>query len=487
MSASPQNKPASSAIVDEAIFPSAGEIDASCRLPVMLLFFCSALWLLFATGLEALAYFKLTSPGFLADCPYVGYGRVKPAAANALLYGFAAQAGLGVSLWLLARLGRTLLVGGGVIAISTIFWNIGLKLGVLGIFIGDTTGHHWLELPRYASLILLLAYLPIGVYGLLTFQARKLPELYPSQWFVFAALLWFPWVYATAQLLLVVDPAPGAVQTVIGGWYAHNISAVWLSSLGLAVIFYFIPKLLGRPLHSRSQASFSFWSLVFIGTWGGLNASAPLPAWVVAVSVVASTLLLVPLLSVIINIRETACKGAAKLPGDTSFTFVKFGFIGWIVAVLLEVANARLSFAAVTDLTIYSQGQTAAWLLGFFALTMFGAFYYIIPRVTKSAWGTDGLGKIHFLGSVIGAALVIVALVFGGIVQGRGINQANIAFIEVVKSTKLFLSLGLLGTVIFAVAQAALVLSLVKLLVACVRQCTCLDNFKAAKVAGVKA
>src|SRR5258708_16367447 len=80
------------------------EIDASLRWPVLLLFVSAVLWLVFGTILALIASIKLHGPGFLNGSAWLTYGRINPAAMNALLYGFASQAGLGVALWLLCRL-----------------------------------------------------------------------------------------------------------------------------------------------------------------------------------------------------------------------------------------------------------------------------------------------------------------------------------------------------------------------------------------------
>src|SRR6266478_9081585 len=149
------------------------EIDASCRVPVLLLFVSSAAWLLLGSILHMVATLKFHSPAFLADCPWLTYGRVHPASLNAFGYGFAAQAGLGVMLWPMAHLGRTRLAFSPGIVVGAIFWNIGATLGVLGILYGESTGFEWLEMPRYASVMLFGSYLVIGFGGALTFHARR--------------------------------------------------------------------------------------------------------------------------------------------------------------------------------------------------------------------------------------------------------------------------------------------------------------------------
>jgi len=131
-----------------AIAPVApAEIDASCRAPVLVLFVCAAVWLVTASVLALLTSLKLHMPQLLAGCPWFTYGRLQPMQMNALIYGFAVQAALGTSLWMIARLGRTRLVQPGYVVVGALLWNLGVKLGVFGIQIGDSTGFDWLKCP----------------------------------------------------------------------------------------------------------------------------------------------------------------------------------------------------------------------------------------------------------------------------------------------------------------------------------------------------
>src|SRR4051794_22997561 len=83
------------------------EIDASCRLPVMLLFVSAAVWLLLASVFGILASLTFHKAAIMGDSPWISYGRMHPAALDALVYGFAIQAGLGVGLWVLSHLAGT--------------------------------------------------------------------------------------------------------------------------------------------------------------------------------------------------------------------------------------------------------------------------------------------------------------------------------------------------------------------------------------------
>ncbi len=246
------------------------DIDASCRLPLVVLFLSAATWLLVGSAFDLIASIKFHAPGFLADSAWLTYGRVRPASANCLLYGFCMQAGLGVALWMLARLGRTALARPALVIVGAVCWNFGVTLGVGGILAGGSTGFENLEMPAYAARLLLLGYLMISLWAVLTFHQRRDRQAYVSQWFIFAALFWFPWVYSTANLLLLAFRVRGIAQAVIAWWYSANLLVVWFGLVGLAAVFYFVPKLTNRELHSRYLALLTFWMLILFGSWSGV-------------------------------------------------------------------------------------------------------------------------------------------------------------------------------------------------------------------------
>src|ERR1041385_1383866 len=226
-------------------------IVSSCRLPLFALFGGAAVWLVLSSLFGLHASIKFHAPGFHADCPGLNYGTNFAASENLLVYGFCIPAGLGVGLWLLARLGRVELARPWLITVGAKLWHLGVLVGLIGILSGDATGHEWLDMPRYAAVILFCAFLLIALWAFVTHAARAERSLYPSQWFVLAALFWFPWIYSTATLLLQLFPVRGVVQASVAWWFSGNLLNVWIVLAGLASAFYFLPKLTERPLQSH--------------------------------------------------------------------------------------------------------------------------------------------------------------------------------------------------------------------------------------------
>jgi len=445
------------------------EIDSSCRVPVLFLFACAAFWVVTASIFALIASLKLHMPDLLADCPWFNYGRVQAAQMNALIYGFAGQAALGVALWLIARLGRTVLVQPGYVVAGAIFWNAGIKLGILGILIGDTTGYEWLEMPAYASPILFVAYAIIGVCGLLTFHQRREPTLYVSQWFLLAALFWFPWIYSTANLLLVFFPVRGVLQASINWWYIGSLSGIWFGFIGLAVIFYFLPRLTGGPLYSNPLAMVAFWTLALFGGWGGIHHGAPLPAWIPSVSTVFTVLTLIPLLAIAINWNKTL--GPANWRESLPLRFVLFGAVAYLLAGALSIADSLPQVSQTTHFTFFTTARTQLLLYGFFGMTMFGAIYHIVPLLTQSEWPSAKWADRHFTLAALGIALYVASLALGGVFQGRALNDPSKSFLDVLRIGLLFFRVSTLGDVLMLAGNGLLALNLGVWLVRCCRAC----------------
>jgi cytochrome c oxidase cbb3-type subunit 1 len=224
-------------------------------------------------------------------------------------------------------------------------------MGLVGILGGESTGFETLEMPRYAAVFLLLGFLVIGIWAVLTLHDRRERDLQPPQWFLLAALFWFPWIFSTAYLLLTVWPVRGVTQAIITWWYANNLTFVWLGLAGLAAMFHFVPQFIGRPLHSRHLALFTFWTLILFGSWCGIPHGAPVPAWIPTLSGVAAVLSVVTLISIGLNIFKT--KSGAPKPehcaGAAPFLFV--GLAMFQLTGLLRVASGLAPVSAVTQFT----------------------------------------------------------------------------------------------------------------------------------------
>ena len=429
-----------------------GDIASSCRLPLLVLFISAAIWLVLGLTLALIASIQFHSPKFLAGVAWLSYGRIRPAFTNAMLYGFCLQSGLGVGIWLLARLGRAPLAQPALVMLGAVLWNLGVTIGIAGVLAGDSTGFETLEMPRYAVVFVCLGYLLMGIWAALTFHRRRERALFVSQWFIVAALFWFPWIYSTAELLLVAFPVRGVAQAIIAWWYADNLQVVWLGLIGLGTVFYFVPKLLGRELHSYYLALLTFWMLILFGSWSGIPSTAPVPAWMPTLSAVATVFMGIALLTVALNVFGTAGGAFPKAPApstlDTrhlSLSFILFGAASFLAAGLMKVAGVLCDPHPALHFTWFVTAQVQLHRYGFFVMVMFGAIYHILPQLIGHEFPRPGLIRAHFWLAAGGIVLMIVPLAIGGVVQGIKLADPGIAFLDVSRATLPFLRVSTIG------------------------------------------
>jgi cytochrome c oxidase cbb3-type subunit 1 len=463
--------------------PSVGasEIDASCRVPLLALFGGAALWLVAGLALGLVAGIKFHAPDFLGACPLLTYGRVAPAADDLVLYGFCIPGALGVALWIFARLsGKPLALPVASVAAANL-WHLGVFIGTAGILLGDSTGHPWMEYPRAAAVLLFAAFALIAISAAATFGWRSERSLYPSHWFLFAALLWFPWIFSTAALFLTSNTPPrGVVQSIIGWWFADNLLFVWLALAGIGIAFYFLPKIAGKPLASSGYALFAFFTLIFFATWCGIPAGAPVPAWLPALSSVAAALTLMPLLAIEIVACRTAW-GSVKSRWDNGpYCFIGSGVDFFFLSGLMLVAKGCPQYSRVLDFTWFGVAQTQLQLLGFAAMILFGAIYELLPRVMGRPLPLPKFVKLHFWLALIGVLLFVVSLAVAGVEQGEKLANHNIAFADASAAALKFLRISttgqlliLLGALLFAANLFVMTiqwkLGIVKSVIACIK------------------
>jgi cytochrome c oxidase cbb3-type subunit 1 len=443
---------------------STAEIDASCRVPLFTLFVSGAVWLVIASIFGLIASLKFHSPNFLSQCACLTYGRVLPVATNALIYGFAIPVGLGVVLWIIARTGQTKVAQPWMIAVGGKLWNFGLTIGVIGILAGDSTGYQNLEIPRYGVVFLFLGYLLIAIFSLATLHNRKERALGPAQWFLLAALFWFPWIYFTANyLLLSHTPIRGVTQAIVAWWYSGNLNFVWFGLLGLAVIFHFIQQLTERPLHSRYLALFTFWTIILFASWSGIPRSAPVPAWMPSISTVATILGLVTALSVMVNLHQTCSRGCSQTENPPPGKFLAFGAMAFVISRLVSACAAVPEVSAITNFTWFTVAESYLNVFGFFAMAMFGAIYYIVPRVTGMEWPCAKSVRRHYWLAAIGIVLIVLPLAIGGVVEGFNWHNPKMTDVDVAKNALNFLRVSTLGEILILLGNLLLLGNLIGL------------------------
>jgi cytochrome c oxidase cbb3-type subunit 1 len=421
-----------------------GEIDASTRIPAVFFLGSSMLWLLAGTAFALIASFKLHTPHFLGDLEWLTFGRARTAHLNTVVYGWSVNASFAVAFWLMARLSRSVLRHAGILMVAGMFWNIGVTVGVIGILAGDSTSVEWLEFPPYATPMLFVAYALVGAWAVITFRFGKSGHIYVSQWYVLAALFWFPWLYSIAQIMIIFEPARGTVQALVNWWFAHNVIGLWFTPIGLGAIYYFLPKVLGKPIHSYHLSLLGFWSLAIFCNWAGMHhlVGGPVPAWVITAGIAASFMMIVPVAVTAINHHLTMTGSFDALKFSPTLRFIVFGAFNYTLTSVIGVVQAGRAVSEMLHFTHFTVAHAHQGMYAFFTMVMFGSIYYILPRLLLREWPSAMLIRVHFWTAAAGVTLYVLTLSIGGAVQGWMMNALDAdggllypQFLDIMKAT----------------------------------------------------
>lgn len=440
------------------------EIDKSCRWPVLLLVGKGTFWLIISLVLALVSSIKMHAPDFLSNCGWVSYGRIRPAFFSALIYGFGIQASLGLSLWMLARLGRTHLVVGGLALLGGLIYNLGIAVGVLQIMGGQSTGFAWMEMPRESAALLCGGFFLIATSAFSTIRYREEKQLYITHWFLFAALLCFLWVMSMGYSLVVLAPLRGTMQAVVNAWFVSGLQYLVLVPFGLGVAYYLLPKLSGKPVVSNQAAGLGFWILILFGSWSALSAlpQGPLPSWMLAAGASSKFMLLMVAACFAANWFLTLNAGKKVSSSEPAWAFLVCAAWAFMAAIILDVFGATKSLLASVAFTTYSVGVTHLMLFGFLTLVLMAGIYYVIERVLEEEWASRGLVRVHLLLTLVGVLFVSAGYLFGGLSTGSALNQGNGAFVDTARAMIPFMGTASAGYLLLLLGQLVFGLNLVR-------------------------
>lgn len=431
------------------------EADASTA-PVVFFFLCCAIvWLLVASAAGLTASLKLHAPDWLTQAAWLSFGRIRTLHLNAVAYGWAPMAGLGIALFILPRLLGTPLVGARWALLGGVIWNAGLIAGLGAIAAGLAEGLEWLEIPWQVDLLFVAGGALVGVPLVLTLLQRRVAHLYVSVWYMGCALFWFPVLFLVANL---PGLHAGVQQAAMNWWFGHNVLGLFYTPLALASIYYFLPKVIGRPVQSYNLSLLGFWGLAFFyGQVGGHHLiGGPVPGWMVTLSIVQSLMMVLPVAAFAVNQHQTLRGHLAALRHSPTLRFVGVGGLMYVASSVQGSLEALRSVNAVTHFTHYTVAHAHLGLYGFVSFVFFGAIYFVMPRVTAREWPYPALISVHFWLALAGIALYFVALSAGGWLQGVAMLDGARGFLESMALTVPYLKARSLGGALMVASHLVL-------------------------------
>ena len=413
---------------------------------------------------------QLAFPALNFDTSFINFGRLRPLHTSAVIFAFGGNVLLTTSFHVVQRTSQARLAGG--LAPWFVFWgyNLFIVLAATGYLMGVTQSKEYAEPEWYVDLWLTVVWVVYLLVFLGTLWKRKEPHIYVANWFYLAFIVTVAMLHVVNNMAIPVSLLGSKSYPVFAGvqdaltqwWYGHNAVGFFLTAGFLAIMYYYVPKQVQRPVYSYRLSIVHFWALIFLYIWAGphhLHYTA-LPEWAQTLGMVFSIMLWMPSWGGMINGLMTLSGAWDKLRTDPVLRMmvVSVAFYG-----MSTFEGPLMSIKAVNGLSHYTDwtiGHVHSGALGWVGFISFGAIYYIVPVL----WKRERLYSLrlvewHFWTATIGILLYITAMWVSGIMQGLmwraydALGFLEYSFAETVEAMHPFYVVRALGGALFVLGS----------------------------------
>jgi len=420
---------------------------------------------------------QLYWPSLNFDTAWLSFGRLRPLHTNAVIFAFGGCALMSTSLYVVQRTCHVRLLSDKLSAFVFWGWQAVILAAAVSLPLGYTQGKEYAELAWPIDVLITLVWVAYGVVFFGTIMKRRVKHIFVANWFYGAFIIAVALLHIVNSLAIpagLMHSYPvysGAVDAMVQWWYGHNAVGFFLTAGFLGMMYYFVPRRVGRPIYSYRLSIVHFWALIAIYMWAGphhLHYTA-LPDWVQSVGMVFSLILLAPSWGGAINGVMTLSGAWHKLRTDP---IIKFMIVAISFYMMSTFEGPMMSIKTVNALSHYTDwtiGHVHSGALGWVAMISIGAVYMVIPRcLGLKDMASMKLIDLHFWVHTIGVVLYAASMWVAGIGQGLMARASNAdgtltyAFAEIVKFNYPYYLIRFLGGVLVIVGMVVMVINVVR-------------------------
>ena len=384
-------------------------------------------WLVFGTLVGEYLGLKFVWPE-LDKFSFLSFGRLRPVHTNTVFWGWSSLAMIGLGYFVVARTSNNLVHSYKLARWSWILINLTLVLGNVALMAGINNGGAEYREYIWPVMVLFVVALIITFYNFYkTVATRKISEIYISNWFILAALMWTITLAIIGYLPMYQD---GLGETVIQGYYMHQGVGMWFMTFTLGLVYYYLPASLNKPIYSYSLGVLAFWTQMFFYTLIGTHhfIFSPLPWWLQTVAIVFSMGMFIPVIAGTTNFLMTMRGSWNQIGKSYVLPFFLVGVIFYFIG------SAQGSFQAfrftnyVWHFTDFNVAHSHMTMYGIITFILWACVYTILPKLTGKEPPQTLVGA-HFWTAFIGLFAYMISLMAGGTLRGLSWIEGN-AFIE---------------------------------------------------------
>ena len=232
--------------------------------------YSSFFWLIIAPFIGFTAAIELNYPDVFSGLPIMSFSRLRIVHVNGVVFGWFTTAIFGLCFYIVPKLTGVKLFSERLAIFTLWLWNITILIGVILIAMGFNQGLEIAEFPILVdiSVTACFALVLINLFG--TIFKRKERKLYVSLWYVMGAFVWTTMNYIMGNF---INPylVSGTNSAAMHGLYIHNIVGLWITPIGVAMVYYFLPVSVKNPLYSHKLSMIGFWTIAFLYPFVGTH------------------------------------------------------------------------------------------------------------------------------------------------------------------------------------------------------------------------
>ena len=392
---------------------------------------CATFWLLFGTTVGEYVGIKFVAPD-VDHYSWLSFGRLRPVHTNAVFWGWASLAMLGLAYYVIPRVSNVPIASVKTGYRTLILINASVVLGSLFLMAGINNGGG--EYREYIWPV--MALFGVGVIISLknfykTIAKRTTKEIYVSNWYIISAMMF---LLVIAVIAYWPSWQNGLGETIIQGYYMHQGVGMWFMLFNLGLMYYFLPQQLNKPIYSYSLGILAFWVQILFYTLIGTHhfIFSAIPWWLQTVAIVGSAGMIIPVVAGTTNFLMTFKGSWHKLSGSYTLPFYLIGIIFYFTGSLQGTAEAFKFTNLVWHFTDFTVAHSHLTMYGIICFMLWGFIYTVVPRLTGKEPPQITVGA-HFWLALIGLLFYTFPLMYGSTLRGLMWMEGNKSFIESVE------------------------------------------------------
>jgi cytochrome c oxidase cbb3-type subunit I/II len=369
---------------------------------------------------------QLANWKFNLGMPWFTFGRLRPVHTNAAIFAFAGNAIFAGIYYSTQRLCKARLFCDTLGKIHFWGWQAIIVAAAITLPLGITQSKEYAELEWPIDIAITLIWVVFAVNFFGTLWRRREKHLYVAIWFYIATIITVAVLHIVNSIEIPVSwyqsyPVYAGVQdALVQWWYGHNAVAFFLTTPFLGLMYYFLPKAVGRPVYSYRLSIVHFWSLVFIYIWAGPHhlLNSALPEWAQTVGMVFSLMLWAPSWGGMINGLLTLRGAWHRVRTEPVLKFMATAITFYGMSTFEGPLLSIKSVSAIGHYTDWIIAHVHGGTLGWNGFLIFSLLYYLVPTIFKTELYSKKLANAHFWIGTIGILLYIISMWTSGITQG---------------------------------------------------------------------